>query len=87
MLKGMREKKIARRREHSLKPSSTIVRVAEICVLVSVDASLVPLTWAMLMTLWAALNKHDSAGQTAEQSVDRTVVAFYCVLQRVLPEE
>ena len=32
-----------------LAPSSTVVRVAEVCVHVSVDCALVPLTWAMLM--------------------------------------
>ncbi len=40
----------------SLKPSSTIVRVVEICAHVSVDASLVPLTRAVLLMLGAVLN-------------------------------
>ncbi len=39
-----------------LRPSSVIARLAEICVHVSVDFALIPLTWAMLTVLRAALN-------------------------------
>jgi hypothetical protein len=39
-----------------LRSSSIIVRLAEICVHVSVDFGLVPLTWAMVTVLRAGWN-------------------------------
>ena len=47
-----------------LAPSSTVVRVAEICAHVSVDFALVPLTLALLMALeqvWTVVVEHTGA--------------------------